>query len=645
MRPTRRPASATLLAALAAAALVLPLAGATAPPSSPSDDSSNPLVCTPSSTTTTYDVDAAEQWQVTGASVPDPSTWSGHRVQQDMAVDGRATYVGYYDADRRLTVGYRPAPGEPWQTRRVPGKAAVVGWDSHNSIDVAVDSAGNLHVAANMHLDELRYWRTGSPGDLSSLERVEAMVSADREQQVTYPSFRRPEDGTLIFAHRDGGAGAGTQYFSVYDPQSKDWSSLIDGPLFDGGTSRGDEDYSAYYQLSEETNDAGYYEMTWVWRRTSDAATNSRLSYARSKDLEHWETASGKPLELPLRRDTSGVVVDDVPEHGGLLNGAERLTEDAQGRPVVVYPKLDGDGNHQLFAARPASGGWSTQKLTRWRGSMDLAGEGTLSTPMHLGTVESQADGSIRADFRCTGQRTRARSLILDGRTLKPVAETAIPSNGYPAEITRRRETTPPADQGVLEVADVGEDSQRAMFWQSQGTNGDQPFQETPPPLPLRVYSLAPATAASPPRQVQAESSRDGLHLTWQEPADDGGSSVTAYRIETSRDGGVTWQRAARVEGTSTTITPELFSSPEDITVRVSAINEIGTAQGTTAVATLPSMMAGVEAEGAAAADEVPPWIGAAAVGGVLILAGLAAIRRRRSARRSSRRRQRPRSR
>lgn len=641
MRPSRPSAMPWLLSLLVIPALVLPLTGATAPPS-PGDKTGeeadeDQLMCTPSSNVTSYDMDSSQRWQVTDNSVPDPSTWSGHQVQQDMAVDGKATYVGYYDADRRLTVGYRPAPGKPWQTRRVPGKAAVVGWDSHNSIDVAVDSAGNFHVAANMHLDELRYWRTSSPGDLSSLERVETMVSADREEKVTYPSFRRTEDGTLIFAHRDGGAGDGAQYFSVYDPKTSTWSSLTDAPLFDGGASRGDEDYSAYYRLTEEPNDAGYYEMTWLWRRTSDAATNSRLSYARSKDLQHWETASGKPLKLPLRRDTSGVVVDDVPEHGGLLNGAERLAADARGRPVVVYPKLDDDGNHQLFAARPAADGWSTQKLTRWRGSMDLAGEGTISTPMHLGTVEAQEDGSIRADFRCTGKRTRARSLILDGRTLKPVAETAIPSSGYPAEVTRRRETTPPADHGTLEVAESGRDSLRAMFWQSQGTNGDRPFQQTPPPLPLRVYSLAPATAASPPRQVQAEPSREGLRLTWQEPADDGGADITAYRIETSRDGGVTWQRAARAEATSATISPELFSSPEDITVRVAAVNEIGVGQGTTAVATLPGKMAAVEAEGTADADDDRLWIGAAAGGGLLVIAGMAAIRRRRRARRHAR--------
>ncbi|GAB3183082.1 hypothetical protein GCM10027060_17240 [Nesterenkonia halophila] len=644
MRPSRPSAMPWLLSVLVTPALVLPQTGATAPPSPAEEAREEPLVCTPSSDATSYDTDSSQRWRVADRSVVDPSIWSGHQVSQDMVVDGPATYVGYYDADRHLTVGYRPAPGHPWETRRLSGAAAVVGWDSHNGIDLAVDSAGDLHVAANMHLDDLRYWRTSSPGDLDSLERVETMVSPDREDQVTYPAFRRADDGTLIFDHRNGGAGDGTQFFSVYDPDRRSWSSLVDGPLFDGGSSRDGEDYSAYHRITEEPNSDGYYEMTWVWRRTPDAATNSRLSYARSTDLEHWETASGKPLDLPLRRDAAGVVVDDVPEHGGLLNGAERVAEDSSGRPVVVYPRLDDAGDHQLFGARPSADGWETQRLTRWTGSMDLEGEGTLSTPLHLSDVESQSDGSIRADFRCSGPEKRARSLILDGRSLKPVAETAIPSNGYPAEITRRRETTPPADHGVLEVVEPADDERRAMFWQSRGSNGDRPFQQTPSPLPLRVYTLEPQTAASPPRQLQAEPSSQGLRLTWRAPTDDGGSPITGYRIETSRDGGMTWRRADHVDSTAARIDPERADGPEDLTMRVTATNRNGAGDGATVVASVPGTMAAVEASGAADVDGARnTWVPTAAGGGILLLLALA-VRRRRPAR-SRRRRYRPRSR
>ncbi len=34
----------------------------------------------------------------------------------------------------------------------------------------------------------------------------------------------------------------------------------------------------------------GLFHVVWVWRDTPDRATNHHLSYARSRDLQRWET-------------------------------------------------------------------------------------------------------------------------------------------------------------------------------------------------------------------------------------------------------------------------------------------------------------------------------------------------------------------
>ena len=75
--------------------------------------------------------------------------------------------------------------------------------------------------------------------------------------------------------------------------------------------------------------------------------------------------------------------------------------------------------------------------------------------------------------------------------------------------------------------------------------------------------------------------------LSWSEPADDGGSPVTGYRIEYSEDSGDTWQTL--VEDTGTTETEYTHGGLEPETTlhyRVSAINEHGAGPPSDAVST-----------------------------------------------------------
>ena len=56
--------------------------------------------------------------------------------------------------------------------------------------------------------------------------------------------------------------------------------------LFDGQGRRN------AYPLGPVTGPDGRFHVVWVWRDTPDCATNNNLSYARSRDLIHWETAA-----------------------------------------------------------------------------------------------------------------------------------------------------------------------------------------------------------------------------------------------------------------------------------------------------------------------------------------------------------------
>lgn len=524
-----------------------------------------------------YDYGQPARWRVVGESVADPEIWTGHRVGQALVADGQALYAGYYDADRRLTIAYRPAPDEPWTRYRVPGQDALVGWDSHNRVALAVDSDGQLHLAANMHADELRYWRTTRAGDPTSLTRVGTMVRRQVEQSVTYPAFVRTPEGDLIFHYREGGSGSGTTYLNRYDPARQTWQAVAGGPLLSGAAGPDGVERSPYPEISTTPTDDGFYEAVWVWRDGADAASNSRLSYLRSRDLEHWESVDGTPVELPVRYDTPGVVVDDIPPGGGILNGAAQVAQ-AAGHPVLVYYKFDEDGNHQLYAARPrADGTWRTRQLTSWSGRAEIAGHGTLAVPIGIRAVQPTVQGDLRVDYACGTPSTRA-SLVLDPETLEVIGQTPTPESEYPAEVYRPLTTDSRATRAATAVASLGEGSSAAMTWQSQGTNHDRPFDQTSPSLPLRVFDLRQERGdLTPPQRLRVTRADQGsprVELAWSPP--DGASGPERYLVEKSSDEGLTWSPVGTVRGDRAELTVRELGQTPSLRFRVSVLRADG---------------------------------------------------------------------
>jgi hypothetical protein len=160
-----------------------------------------------------------------------------------------------------------------------------------------------------------------------------------------------------------------------------------------------------------------YYHIVWVWRDTPDCATNHDLSYARSRDLVHWETAAGQPLTLPI---TLGVptIVDPVPPRGGLINGGFRLGFDNEHRPVVVYHKYDPQGHTQIYAARFEQDRWRVRQISQWEDyRWEFSGGGSIPFEVRIQAVVCLGN---RLQIDCTYGRGRDR-WELDANTLEPL--------------------------------------------------------------------------------------------------------------------------------------------------------------------------------------------------------------------------------
>ena len=326
---------------------------------------------------------------ITVSSLDVAPVWAGHPVGFTLLTHAPFQFIAFYDENRQLTVARRRLDARQWSFTKLP---VTTGWDSHNYVALTVDDGGFLHLSGDMHCVPLKYFRTKNPLDPASFERVPQMVGTE-EARTTYPRFLRGPQEELIFTYRDGSSGNGNQIFNVYDVEKRTWKRMLDKPLTDGEGER-----NAYFEGPVRGPD-GWFHLAWVWRESPDAATNHDPSYARSKDLRVWENAAGKPLTLPIRLN-DGVIVDPVPQNGGIINGNTMIGFDDQRRVTISYHKNDAAGNTQPWTARIEEGQWKLHQITDWPWRWDFGGGGTLgSFEIRMGPVTREADGSLTQTY------------------------------------------------------------------------------------------------------------------------------------------------------------------------------------------------------------------------------------------------------
>lgn len=405
--------------------------------------------------------------------------WAGHPVGFSLLTSGERQFVAFYDDQRRMTVAARTLDSTEWHFERLPSN---VEWDSHNYIAMAADAHGYLHLSGNMHCVPLIYFRTREPWDISTFERIPAMVGSE-EARCTYPVFFTGPAGELIFTYRDGRSGDGTQIFNTYDTEARAWRRLLDRPLLSGGG-----DMNAY-PIGPTLGPDGVYHLIWVWRDTPDCATNHDLSYARSRDLVRWEKSDGTPLELPMTL-TNSEIVDPVPAGGGIINGNTRLGFDTRQRVILSYHKYDENGHTQIYNARREEDGWKIYQATEWEYRWEFSGGGTIPFEVGVGGVSVTPEGALQQHFR--NPKDGGATWRLDEATLKPVERVAVPST-IPRALARPESDFPGIQVRWREDAGASPDpgASYRLRWETLGQNRDRPRQgDLPPPSMLRLYKI-----------------------------------------------------------------------------------------------------------------------------------------------------------
>ena len=393
---------------------------------------------------------------------------------------GNHQFVTYYDTAHYMTVAYRTLDSEVWEYKRLDSK---VGWDSHNYIVLKMDSKGYIHLAGNMHVHPLVYFRSEKPFDIHSMKRVGQMTGKE-EDQMTYPVFMDGPKGEFLFHYRQGMSGNGHEIFNVWDAERQIWSRKLDEPLLDGKGER-----NAYMQGPVAGPD-GYFHLIWVWRDTPDCATNHTLSYARSKDLIRWESIDAKKVTLPITIDMEELWVDDTPPGGGLFNPGIRLGFDRLGNVLIGYHKYDEKMNTQLFVARYEKDAWRKQQVTYWDFPWNFQGGGTIEMELTINTPKPSGNNHIL--FGYNRKDTGDKVIVLDAATLEYIGEKAY-INPLPEEFNIVESSYPGMKVNMAFDSGKPADNVRYMLrWETLPSNRDLKRTDDllPEPSMLRLYCL-----------------------------------------------------------------------------------------------------------------------------------------------------------
>lgn len=401
--------------------------------------------------------------------------WSGHPVGFALLTEAPHQFVAYYDSSRAMIVKHRQLGSDNWDKKVL---SETIGWDSHNYISMALDDQGHLHVSGNMHVNPLVYFQATEPYNIQSLERRKNLIG-ELEDRATYPKFFSDPKGDLIFTYRDGGSGNGNQIYNRYDPDSGEWSRLLDQPLMDG---KGEMNAYLHGPVLGPDN---YYHLIWVWRDTPDAATNHDISYTRSKDLIHWEKSDGSPQTLPITID-NGEIIDPVPPGGGMINGNTVIGFDLDQRPVVSYHKYDPNGHTQIYNARPNNNGWQIHQATDWNFRWDFGGRGSIVNRVGLSPIAHE-DGQLTQRFWIDTVGTQ--KYLLDPDQLSALEQLPY-DKGYPENLEVVRSTFPGME--VQTKAERTEDGTLYLLrWETLGRNRDRPRTgPLPEASPLVLYTF-----------------------------------------------------------------------------------------------------------------------------------------------------------
>ena len=313
-------------------------------------------------------------------------------------------YIAYYNEHGVLMLGKRKLENTNWEIRRTQYKGNTS--DAHNTISIAVDGAGILHMAWDHHVNPLNYCQSVSPGSLELTDKIP--MTGQNENSVTYPEFFNLPDSNLLFLYRDGSSGNGITMLNHYDVKTGKWTA-VQHPLISGQGER-----NAYTnQMAIDKN--GILHISWCWRETGDVATNHDICYAKSSDGGRtWQKSTGEVYTLPITAENAEYV-RRISQNCELINHTS-MTVDAEGHPLIAtYWRPDGTEVPQYHLVWFDGKAWHTTQIGQRKTPFSLSGGGTKRIPISRPKVLVDYGGRVYVIFRDAERGSRVSAAISEG--------------------------------------------------------------------------------------------------------------------------------------------------------------------------------------------------------------------------------------
>ncbi len=308
-------------------------------------------------------------------------------------------FTAYYNSDGFLVLGKRKLRSEHWEVFKTSYKGNVV--DAHNSISIAVDGDGYLHVSWDHHNTKLRYAKSKQALGLEIDE--EQLMTGKQESKVTYPEFYNLPNGNLLFLYRSGESGRGNMVINSYNLKTKQWKQIQQN-LLDGENKR-----SAYWQACVDVK--GTIHVSWVWRESWDVSTNHDLCYAQSKDGGvTWQKSTKEFYQLPIKLTTAEYAWK-IPEKSSLINQTA-ITADKKGNPYIAsYWSKNGVPQFQIVYLDNEI--WKKEDTKFRKSNFYLGGGGTKKIPISRPDILIDDKGSNRLLYLLFRDKERGNKISL----------------------------------------------------------------------------------------------------------------------------------------------------------------------------------------------------------------------------------------
>lgn len=275
-------------------------------------------------------------------------------------------YCAYYDQDGTIILAKRTS-SEAWTYKWTDFKGNVE--DAHNSISLAVDGSGYLHMAWSQHAGGLMYAKSESPGTMTMLR---GKMIGTLENRVTYPEFYVQPSGDMFFLYRNGSSGNGNLVLNKYSVLTGSWQRIQDNLISGQGR------ISPYWQACVDST--GRLHISWVWRETGDASTNYNISYAVTADSSGtaFLNSSGEAQVLPII-ESSAEVICTIPKKSALINQTS-MTIDGEDKPYIVsYWRVKDVVQYNVI--RFTGEQWVIYNTDIRNSNFELSGTGTRQLP------------------------------------------------------------------------------------------------------------------------------------------------------------------------------------------------------------------------------------------------------------------------